>query len=80
MGYNYATFKSVNIMKIEKNQIALKTGDTALIEYDREGDVLEIVFRQAGATRAIELTESIILRFNWESNEPYASRLACFAV
>jgi hypothetical protein len=57
-------------MQLEKRTITLSTGETAWYEYDRDSDVLEIIFRRAEATCAIELTESIILRFDWETNEP----------
>jgi hypothetical protein len=58
------------VMNLEKRELTLNTGKTAWYEYDQEGDVLEIVFRPAEATCAIELTESIILRFDWQTNEP----------
>lgn len=57
-------------MKLERRELSLSTGQTAWYEYDQDGDILEIIFRAAEATCAIELTESIILRFDWESNEP----------
>ncbi len=57
-------------MKLEKQKLTLSTGKTAWSEYDPDGDILEIIFRPAEATCAIELTESIILRFDWETNEP----------
>ena len=31
---------------------------------------MEIIFRQTEATYAVELTESIVLRFDWETSEP----------
>jgi hypothetical protein len=57
-------------MPFEKQTITLCTGETAWYEYDRDSDMLEIIFRRAEATCAIELTESIILRFDWDTNEP----------
>jgi YD repeat-containing protein len=48
----------------------LSTGKPVRYEYDPEGDLLEIVFRQTEATAAIELTESIILRFDLATSEP----------
>ncbi|MFN8455962.1 MAG: DUF2283 domain-containing protein [Anaerolineae bacterium] len=57
-------------MKIERQEVILNTGEKAWYEYDQESDVLEIIFRPGEATCAIELTESIILRFDWESNQP----------
>lgn len=57
-------------MKLEKQVITLSTGEKAFYEYDPESDMLEIIFRQAEATCAVELTESIVLRFDWETSEP----------
>jgi hypothetical protein len=57
-------------MKLEKRELSLSTGQTAWYEYDQDSDMLEIIFRPAEATCAVELTESIILRFDWETNEP----------
>lgn len=57
-------------MNIDKHELILRTGEHALYEYDRDSDMLEIIFGSAKATCAIELTESIILRFDWNTNEP----------
>ena len=57
-------------MELEKHTLTLSTGEQVWYEYDHEGDMLEIIFRSAEATCAIELTESIILRFDWETSEP----------
>ncbi|HEX6387186.1 MAG TPA: DUF2283 domain-containing protein [Anaerolineae bacterium] len=57
-------------MVIEKSEVTLSSGQKAQYEYDREGDILEIIFQPGEATCAVDLTESIILRFNWETGEP----------
>ena len=57
-------------MKLEKRDLTLSTGEQAWYEYDQDSDILEIIFRPGEATGAIELTESIILRFDWATNEP----------
>jgi hypothetical protein len=57
-------------MKLERRELNLSTGQTAWYEYEQDSDLLEIIFRPAEATCAVELTESIILRFDWETNEP----------
>jgi hypothetical protein len=57
-------------MKLDKRELTLNTGEKAWYEYDQDSDMLEIIFRLGEATCAIELTESIILRFDWETNEP----------
>ena len=57
-------------MKLEKREHILNTGKKVWYEYDHDSDMLEIIFQPAEATCAIELTESIILRFDWDTNEP----------
>jgi hypothetical protein len=57
-------------MNLEKQVVTLSTGHTAWSEYDRDSDILEIIFRSDEATCAVELTESIILRFDWETAAP----------
>lgn len=58
------------MLKLERKALTLSTGKTVWYEYDRNSDLLEIVFRTADATCAVELTESIVLRFDWNTNEP----------
>jgi hypothetical protein len=67
------------IMALEKQKLILSTGKTAWIEYDQNGDLLEIIFRSGEATCAIELTESIILRFDWETSEPLSLSFISFS-
>ena len=57
-------------MELKKIEQKLATGRSIWYEYDQEGDILEIVFRAAPETAAIELTESIVLHFDWKTNEP----------
>jgi hypothetical protein len=66
-------------MDLDKRQITLSTGETAWYEYDRDGDVLEIIFRPGEATGAVELTESMILRFNEETNTPLSLSFISFS-
>ncbi|MEZ4865410.1 MAG: DUF2283 domain-containing protein [Caldilineaceae bacterium] len=47
----------------------LNNGQTAHIEYDREGDTLEIFFAD-GPGRGLELADEIILRYDIESGHP----------
>ena len=58
------------MMQLEKQEFVLSTGQKALSEYEPDSDLLEIILSQAEATSAVELTESIILRFDRETNEP----------
>ena len=66
-------------MNFEKKELKLSTGATAWYEYDRDGDVLEIIFQPDEATGAVELTESIILRFAWETSEPLSLSIISFS-
>ncbi len=67
------------MIKLEKKEIILSTGQTAWYEYDSDGDVLEIFFQPGEATCAIELTESMILRFDWEKNVPLSLSFISFS-
>ena len=57
-------------MKLQKLSLPLIANQTAWLEYDQDSDLLELFFQSAEATCAIELTESIILRFDWDNCEP----------
>jgi len=62
-------------MKLETGNLTLSTGELAHFEYEPESDLLEIVFRQGEATYAVALTDSIILRFDWETAAPLSLSL-----
>jgi YD repeat-containing protein len=66
-------------MNLEKKELKLNDGATARYEYDRDGDLLEIIFRSGEATSAVELTESIVLRFDWEASEPLSLSFISFS-
>jgi hypothetical protein len=50
-------------MGVEQGELAFGTGHRATYEYEPETDLLEILFRHGEATGAVELTNSMILRF-----------------
>lgn len=66
-------------MNIETRELALPDSEKTRIEYDRETDLLEIIFRNAEATCAVELTESMVLRFDWDTNEPLSLSVISFS-
>jgi len=66
-------------MNLETKQLTLNTGQKVWYEYDHDGDLLELIFRQADASCAVELTESIILRFDWATNEPLSLSFISFS-
>lgn len=47
----------------------IQEGKPVRIEYDREGDLLEIFFAE-GAGRGVELTDEIVLRYAVQSGQP----------
>ena len=44
-------------------------GQPVRVEYDREGDILELFFAE-GAGRGLELTDEIVLRYDVQSGQP----------
>ena len=66
-------------MELIKTKSTLSDGATVWYEYDQEGDLLEVVFKAAEATAAVELTESIILRFDWHTAEPLSLSFISFS-
>lgn len=67
------------MLDIKKLELTLETGGTVWYEYDVEGDLLEIIFRREAATCAVELTEGIVLHFDWETAEPLSLSLISFS-
>jgi hypothetical protein len=57
-------------MELTEYEFTLSTGEKARYSYDKDENLLEIIFRQAEASCAVELTESIILRFYLDTSEP----------
>jgi len=66
-------------MKLTEFEATLSTGKKALYSNDEEGDLLEIIFRQAEATCAVGLTESIFLHFDFDTAEPLSLSLIGFS-
>jgi hypothetical protein len=57
-------------MKVEQGELTLSSGQKATYEYESDTDLLEIFFQRGEATAAVELAESIILRFDWATEQP----------
>lgn len=66
-------------MKIEQYAVPLSTGQTVQCEYDPDGDLLEIYFARGEATAAVELTDNMVLRFDWEHNTPLSLSIISFS-
>ena len=47
----------------------LDTGETARIEYDKEGDILEVFFAD-GSGKGLELADEIVLRYEPKTDNP----------
>jgi hypothetical protein len=54
-------------------------GATVELEYDEEGDILEIIFEHGRATSAVELADNIILRFDRARAKPLSLSLIGFS-
>lgn len=66
-------------MQIKKYAMMLNIVQRVQCEYDPTGDLLEIYFVQGEATAAVELTDNIVLRFDWESGTPFSLGIISFS-
>jgi len=60
-------------------EIPLEDGKAIHCQYDKEGDILELFFKQGVATCTVELTDNIILRFDRENEEPLSLGLISYS-
>ncbi len=51
-----------------EHDVSLDDGRTVTYSYDKEGDILEIFFERGPATCAVDITDSITLRFRLEES------------
>ncbi|MEM7531183.1 MAG: DUF2283 domain-containing protein [Chloroflexota bacterium] len=67
-------------MNIKQNTLSLGPNQTVHYQYDQEADFLEIFFqREEEASAAIELTDNIILRFDWDTSTPLSLGFISFS-
>jgi len=66
-------------LNIYKTDMTFDDGRTIHFMYDRDSDDLEIVFERARATCAVELTESIVLRFDRDREKALSLILLSFS-
>jgi hypothetical protein len=59
-------------------QEQLDNGQSARIEYDREGDILEIFFAE-GSGRGLELSDEIVLRYDVKTGLPLSLIFVSFS-
>jgi len=65
---------------LHETDLVSDNGHTIHFAYDKEGDILEVVFDNVKATCAIELTEEILLRFNLERGQAAGLTILDFSV
>ncbi len=65
-------------LKIQRYQVIVQ-GQTVQLEYDLDGDMLEIFFKRGPASGAIELADPIILRFDQETGQALSLSILTFS-
>lgn len=66
-------------VKLQQYQVITETGQRVELEYDQDGDMLEIFFQKGPATSAIELADPIILRINRETGTAVSLSILTFS-
>ena len=66
-------------LKLQQYQVIKETGQCVELEYDQDGDMLEIFFQKGPATSAIELADPIILRFDRETGVAVSLSILTFS-
>lgn len=57
----------------------VREGQIVQLEYDEEGDLLEVFFERGPANCAVELGDNIILRFDHERGKPLSLSLLSYS-
>jgi YD repeat-containing protein len=60
-------------------QVTTDKGRIVELEYDQEGDMLEIFFERGPASGALELADPLILRFNRETGQALSLSVLTFS-
>jgi len=68
----------VTRLQIQRYQVIVQ-GQTVQLEYDLDGDVMEIFFKRGPASGAIELADPIILRFDQETGQALSLSILTFS-
>ncbi len=64
---------------LQTYQVTTEQGQTVELEYDQQGDMLEIFFKRGPASGAIELADPIILRFDRETGQALSLSVLTFS-
>ena len=66
-------------LNLQQYQILTGAGQRVELEYDHDGDMLEIFFQKGPATNAVELSDSLILRLNRETGSAVSLSILTFS-
>jgi hypothetical protein len=66
-------------LRIQQYQIITEEGHPVQLEYDQDGDMLEIFFGLGPASGAVELAEPLILRFDRETGQALSLSILTFS-
>lgn len=66
-------------LRIQQYQVITEEGQTVQLEYDPDGDMLEIFFEEGPASGAIELADPLILRFDRETGNALSLSILTFS-
>ena len=66
-------------LQIQQYQVITTEGQTVQLEYDQDGDILEIFFEQRAASGAIELADPLILRFDRKTGKALSLSILTFS-
>lgn len=64
---------------IQKSEVITDQGQIVQVEYDEEGDILELFFERGPANCAVELSDNIILRFDHAWGKPLSLSLLSYS-
>jgi YD repeat-containing protein len=66
-------------LRIQQYSVVTAEGQTVQLEYDQDGDMLEIFFEQGPANGAIELADPFALRFARETGKALSLSILTFS-
>jgi YD repeat-containing protein len=66
-------------LRIQQYSVVTAEGQTVQLEYDQDGDMLEIFFEQGPANGAIELADPFVLRFDRETGKALSLSVLTFS-
>jgi hypothetical protein len=66
-------------LRIQQYQVITEEGQTVQLEYDLDGDILEIFFEEGAAGGAIELADPLISRFDRRTGNALSLSILTFS-